>query len=91
MVLPSSSVAQNNLACLLYGEGENDRAGDIFRELAEDESVTNAIFNYAVYLDEIEDDPEGAYQYYQLYVDNEGEAEDEALELIRLKEEVFGF
>lgn len=90
-VLPSSSVAQNNLACLLYGEGEDDRAGEIFRELAEEESVTNAIFNYAVYLDEIDDDPEGAYQYYQLYVENEGEAEDEALELMRLKEEVFGF
>jgi len=88
---PNEAALRNNLACLRFGEGASDRAGRTFRELAEDGSLDMALFNYAVFLDEVEDDPEAAFRYYREYERRGGPAERQASDFADAKAEVFGY
>jgi tetratricopeptide (TPR) repeat protein len=88
---PRNAIARNNLACLMYGEGDVHDAGRIFAELADDGAVEAAILNYAIYLDAHGNDPEIAYRYYLRYAARGGEQADAAREQARIKQQVFGF
>ncbi|MBN1946464.1 MAG: tetratricopeptide repeat protein [Bradymonadales bacterium] len=89
--VPDNPITRNNYACLLYSSGDRQEAGRILEQLAEAGTPVNALFNYAIYLDEVADQPESAYRHYLRYVQQDGEAADEARRFARIKEEVFGF
>lgn len=88
---PNEPALRNNLACLRFGEGATERAGRTFRELTENGSLDMAIFNYAVFLDEVEGDPEAAFRHYRDYEERGGPAERQASDFADAKAEVFGY
>ena len=90
-VVPRDVRLLNNLACLQYAEGAAERAGDRFAELAQEGQPAIALFNYAVFLDEVDRDASQAYEYYSRYLDHGGPAEDEARRFADDKAAVFGF
>lgn len=90
-LLPDNAILENNLACLRYGEGERQRAGEVFEALARDDRLDIAYFNHGVYLDEELGDDEGAYYAYRTYVARGGPAADLARTLAEAKADVFGF
>jgi tetratricopeptide (TPR) repeat protein len=89
--ITSSEIVENNLGCVLYREGDRSEAGELFRNLAESGDIIDSIYNYAVYLDEVEHDAEGAYRFYLEYVVADGDEATRALEFMEAKEAVFGF
>jgi tetratricopeptide (TPR) repeat protein len=90
-LLPDNAILENNLACLRYGEGERQRAGEVFEALARDDRLDIAYFNHGVYLDEELGDDEGAYYAYRTYLARGGPAADLARTLAEAKADVFGF
>lgn len=78
-----------NLAAAQYQSGQQGKAAKIFERFAA-KGVVQALHNYAIYLDNVANQPEEALKYYQDYVAKGGPQKTEVEKIIEMKRRVFG-
>jgi len=84
-------VVEHNLAVIEYAGGKGKHAATAFKALAASGTIPAAIFNYAIYLDDIKKDKRGAFDLYLKYLKVGGPEAAAVQTFVDAKKRVFGF
>lgn len=87
--LKSSSSIEFNLAVARYLLGQQTKAAKVFEKFAA-QKIPEAVFNYAMYLDDVANQREEALRFFSQYVALGGAKKAEVEKLIEIKHRVFG-
>ena len=89
-VARQDEVIEHNLTVLDYAQGNKGKSGEVFKKASES-GVAEALFNYAVYLDDVKGDDRGAFDLYKRVAERGGPRADEARRIAGAKGRVFGY